>query len=119
MDQLVRTTIYYYTTENGGNPSKKFIESLNVKQQRKITRILAYLEEYGLITAIPHVKKLTGTPLWEIRILGQDNIRIFYASVLTDSILILHGFIKKSEATPRKEIDISLNRLKDWGNRNF
>lgn len=62
MDQLIRTTIYYYTTENGDNPSKQFIESLTIKQQRKVTRILAYIEEYGLITAIPHFKKLAGTP---------------------------------------------------------
>lgn len=114
-----KTTIYYYTTQTGDNPPKRFIESLTAKQKRKIARILAYIEEYGLITAIPHVKRLTGTPLWEIRILGQDNIRVFYATVLSNSILILHGFIKKSRQTPKKEIETSLNRLKDWASRNF
>lgn len=71
----MKTTIYYYTTQTGDNPPKQFIESLPAKQERKIARIIAYIEEYGLITAIPHVKRLTDTPLWEIRILGQDNIR--------------------------------------------
>lgn len=107
-------TVQYYISPSGENPVKKFIEFLAERQQRKIARILIYINEYGLITAIPHIRKLTGTPLWEIRILGQDNIRIFYASFLSDSILLLHGFIKKSQQTPRKEIETALNRLTDW-----
>lgn len=110
----MNVVIYYYTTFSGENPVKTFIESLLEKQQRKIARILSNIEEYGLIIAIPHVKKLSGTPLWEIRILGQDNIRVFYVTVLSDSILLLHGFIKKSQATPRKEIETALNRLSEW-----
>ena len=106
--------IIYYLTSSSENPVKKFIGSLSEKQQRKIARVLNYIEEYGLITAIPHVKKLTGTPLWEIRIVGQDNMRVFYARISSDSILLLHGFIKKSQITPRKEIETALNRLTDW-----
>ena len=110
------TKVIYYTTENGDIPTKKFIESLTAKQRRKIARVLNYIEEYGLLTAIPHVKKLSSTPLWEIRILGKDNIRVFYASVLEDAILLLHGFIKKSQQTPRKEIQTAVNRLTEWQN---
>lgn len=110
----MKTIIYYYTTLLGENPVRSFIGSLTEKQQRKIARILSNIEEYGLITAIPHIKKLTGTSLWEIRILGKDNIRVFYATVLADSILLLHGLIKKSQVTPKKEIETALDRLTDW-----
>ena len=109
-----KTIIYYYTTTSGDNPFDKFLDSLTEKQQRKIGRVLSYIEEYGLITAVPHVKKLTGTPLWEIRILGQDNIKVFYASTLKDTIVVLHGFAKKSQKTPLKELEIALARLQDW-----
>lgn len=108
------TKVIYYINTQGENFVKKFIESLEIKQQKKVTRIIAYIEEYGLVTAIPHIKKLTGNSLWEIRILGQDNIRVFYAAVLSDTILLVHGFIKKSQQTPQKEITIALHRLKDW-----
>lgn len=111
---MSKTTVLYYITSSGENPVKKFIEFLSERQQRKITRVLSYIEEYELITAIPHVKKLTGSPLWEIRILGQDNIRVLYASVHSGAILLLHGFVKKSQATSRKEIETALNRLADW-----
>lgn len=112
----MKTGIYYFTTFSGDNPVKEFIDSLSERQQRKIARILSNIEEYGLITVIPHVRKLSGSPLWEIRILGQDNMRVFYASVFKDSILLLHGFIKKSQTTPGKEIKIALDRLNKWLN---
>lgn len=66
------TKVLYYTTTNGENPARKFIESLQEKQQRKIVRVLTYIRLYGLVTAIPHTKKLAGAPLWEIRILGSS-----------------------------------------------
>ena len=37
-------------------------------------RIFQYPEKLGTTSAIPHLKKLQGTPLWEIRILGKDSI---------------------------------------------
>lgn len=108
------TKIIYYTTASAESPAKKFIESLTKKQQRKVSRVISYIEEYGLTTAIPHLKKLTGTPLWEMRILGKDNIRVFYAILVFNSILLLHGFIKKSQQTPQKEIKKAVDRLADW-----
>ncbi len=63
--------------------------------------------------AIPHIKKLTGTPLWEIRILGEDSIRILYVTKQEKKIILLHAFVKKTDQTPKKEIDISLARLSE------
>lgn len=108
------TKVIYYTTSSGDNPFDKFLNSLAEHQQRKILRIIANIVTYGLTAVIPHIKKLTGTPLWEIRILGQDNIRVFYATLVEDSILILHGFSKKSQKTPSKEIKTAVDRLEDW-----
>ncbi len=87
-----------------------WIDSLNPKQKAKIFRIFSNLEEYGLSSIQPHIRKITHTPLWEIRILGQDNIRIIYATVIDNDIIILHAFFKKSQKTPSKEIEIALNR---------
>lgn len=111
------TKILYYTTDSKENPVDEFINSLNERQQNKIIRILFNIRDYGLVTAIPHVKKLSGTPLWEIRILGQDNIRVLYVSMELDKVVLLHGFIKKKQKAPLKEITIALNRYKDWISR--
>ena len=72
---------------------------------------------YGLTSIIPHTKKLKGSPLWEIRIRGKDNIRILYVVHTENSIVVFHGFVKKTQKTSQKEIDIALERYKDWNKR--
>ena len=67
-----------------------------------------------MISILPHVKKLAGTSLWEIRILGQDNIRVIYAIIQNDQVLLLHGFVKKKKKTPIKDLSIAQARYKDW-----
>ena len=109
--------VVYYITPSGRNPVKEFLESITKKHKAKVFRIFQVLKEYGLSSIIPHVKKLTGTPLWEIRIMGQDNIRIIYAAIQKDSILVLHGFSKKTQKTPLREIETALKRHTDWKQR--
>jgi phage-related protein len=70
------------------------------------------VQEYGLQGIISHIKKLTGTPLWEIRILGGDNVRILFVTQLAKQIILLHAFVKKTNKTPAKEIGIALKRLR-------
>ena len=103
---------YYFNDYKKISPPKVFINSLSKKQKAKIFRIFLNIETYGLSSIQPHIKKLTGTPLWEIRILGQDSIRIIYTLKYKDIILILHAFIKKSQKTPEKEINTALKILK-------
>lgn len=109
--------VIYYISSTGENPVKDFLESLSKKQKAKIFRIFICIEMYGLQSILPHVKKLTGTSLWEIRILGQDNIRVLYITVERDVILALHAFIKKKQKTPAKDLEIALSRHKNWFDR--
>lgn len=106
--------IIYYISANGENPVKKFLDNYP-KAKLKALRILSHIEEFGLSYAIPHIKKLAGTPLWEIRILGRDSVRILYVVKHGKQILLLHAFIKKSNKTPSKEIDVGLARLPETG----
>ena len=107
-------TVYYYISSSGENPVKDFLDSLNGKQRAKVFRIFEVYEEYGLNSIMLHTKKITATPFWEIRILGKDNIRIIYLMVTKENILALHGFVKKSQKTPQKELKTALERYKDW-----
>ncbi len=104
--------VIYYISSSGANPVKQFLDD-NLKAKVKALRIFSNIVEYGLLSVIPHIKKLTGTPLWEIRILGADSIRILYVTREAKQVFLLHGFIKKTNKTPSKEISIALMRLKD------
>lgn len=106
--------VYYYIAPSGDNPVSDFLDSLNERQQAKILRMIQYIKEYGLSSILPHTRKLTGIPLWEIRILGKDNIRVLYAIPIQNFVLILHGFIKKSQKTPGKKIQTALARYGHW-----
>jgi len=73
-----------------------------------------HVEEYGLHAIISHVKKLSGTPIWEIRIMGGENVRILFVTEVAKQVVLLHAFYKKKQKTPTKEITTALNRLKDY-----
>ncbi|MEK6860766.1 MAG: type II toxin-antitoxin system RelE/ParE family toxin [Nanoarchaeota archaeon] len=104
--------IIYYISTAGNSPVKEFLDD-NLKAKVKALRIFSNIEEYGLSSVIPHIKKLTGTPLWEIRILGEDSVRILYVTWEGKQILLLHAFVKKTDKTPLKEINVALNRLNE------
>lgn len=109
-----KTKVEYYVSNSGENPFDDFLNSLLSSQQSKILRVLVHLEIYGLPQVIPHIKKLTNSPFWEIRILGKDNIRVIFIVSTKNLIVILHGFIKKTRKTPPREINIAYSRYREW-----
>ena len=106
--------IELYENARGEKPVEEFFDSLDKKANFKITHAIELLETFGIEGGYPHVKKLTGTNLWEYRILGSDSIRIFYVSMTGKIFLILHGFKKKKQKTPTKEIKIAEERLEEY-----
>ena len=115
MDQ--RWRIKVYESPNGDKPVEDFVKSLNERVQIKVSNTLDHLEEFGTKLGYPHFKKLTGSTLWELRIIGADSIRIFYVTVTGKVFLLLHGFKKKSQKAPRQEIIIAQKRLHEYQSR--
>lgn len=105
---------YYIPSPGRLSPLVPFIEGLSEKSQSKLSYVFSLIKEFGTKVGLPHIKKLQGTPLWELRILGQDSVRIFYVIVERQNFLLLHGFVKKKTKTPRKEIETALSRLKEY-----
>lgn len=61
---MSQCTIIFYTSSNGQKPVEAFFEK-NLSVKTKTLRILSNIKEYGLSSAIPHIKKLADTPFWE------------------------------------------------------
>lgn len=114
---MIRWNIEYYSTSSGTEPIQEFIDNLEEIQKSKVYNSLELLAEFGPMLRMPHTKKVIGTPLWELRVLGQASTRFFYVAIAQQTFLILHGFKKKKQKTPKKEIDIALVRLKDYKSR--
>lgn len=60
---------------------------------------------------MPHSKML-GSGLYELRIRGREEIRIFYCFKANKIIFLLHAFKKKAQQTPKREIELALQRVK-------
>lgn len=92
---------------------EKFIDEQPPKVQAKIARAIDLLETFGLRLTEPHLKKMASVNLWELRIIFASNIyRIFLCSG-KNKLILLHGFCKKSQKTPSKEINLALKRMKE------
>jgi len=111
MSSKYRNKVVYYTSIQGDNPVKDFIDSLPNQQKIKIFNVFRIYQESGLMGIMPHTKHLAGSVLWEIKI---DKNRILYVAQTKFSILVLHGFPKKKQKTPPKEIKTAYVRLKIW-----
>ncbi len=101
-----------YTSSNGKAVVKKILDDSSKQYRSKILKAIAALKEFGISRDIPNLRKLIGTKLWEYRILGNDNIRIILVSIINGQIMILNIFVKKSQKTPIKELNVAISRYK-------
>ena len=92
------------------HPVKEFLNDLNPSLRAKVDRHLDLLKNNPTRLRMPFSKKIR-TDLFELRILGNTNVRIFYSYYL-DNTILLHAFIKKTHKLPGKELKLALRRLK-------
>jgi phage-related protein len=81
-----------------------------------VARFIRYAERmelFGPDLGMPHTRAMGGG-LFELRIKAAEGIaRVFYCTVVDRRIVFLHQFVKKSEKTPPKELEIARRRMKD------
>jgi phage-related protein len=66
----------------------------------------------------PHTKAMGGG-LFELRLKGAEGIaRVFYCTLIGKRIVMLHSFVKKSQRTPKHELELAQSRLKEIKNEN-
>jgi phage-related protein len=107
-------TVEYYKDAEGNEPAATFIDALPDKTIVKVFRIIKLLREYGILLKEPYTKQIKGK-IRELRIKdSQGAIRILYFTHTGKRFILLHGFIKKTEKTPEREIEIAEKRMNDF-----
>lgn len=106
--------VHYFTRANGRSPVREFISSFNTRIQSKIIHVVDLIQRYDIASASNYTRKLVGTPLWEIRIVGKTSVRLLYAIQDKDVVVILHGFVKKTQKTPLRELRKALHVLDEY-----
>lgn len=111
--------ILFYDDKNGHSEIVEYIMELRTKsvisktERINFNKIVAYidmLEEYGTRIGEPVTKHLDGE-IWELRPLKN---RFLYAYVENDTFVILHHFVKKTQKTPKREIEKAKRNLQDY-----
>ena len=97
--------VIFYETENGEEPAKEFLMSLDDKMRAKIMRTISRLERNGTELREPFSKHLENG-IFELRASFSSNIsRVLYFFLTGHTVILTNGFIKKTQKTPRSEIE--------------
>ncbi|AJI47152.1 MULTISPECIES: type II toxin-antitoxin system RelE/ParE family toxin [Francisella] len=89
------------------------ILSLPPKLQAKMLRLFELVELHGAQLGKPHTDSL-GKGLFELRAKAQEGIaRSIYCYMKGKKVIILHVFIKKTQKTPKKDLDIAEQRMRE------
>jgi phage-related protein len=107
----VRWTVTYYSEQ-----VQQEVLSMPRGILARYLRYVELMEKHGIDLRSPHSEPMAGG-LFELRPKAAEGIgRVFYCTVKGSTIVILHSFVKKSMKTPKRELDIARQRLKEVKN---
>jgi phage-related protein len=94
------------------------LEALPVDMKARFRRIVELIQTYALEEVNePHVRHLEG-PLWEMRMKGRDGTsRAIYVTARGRRVVVVRVFAKKTQKTPRRELDLARERTKEVDSR--
>ncbi len=108
--------LFFYKTSSNREIVLEFINSSPYIELTKIHNDLDLLGELGLkLLVTPLVKKIYSNPrIYELRVKSRREIRLLFSFYRPNRIVFLHGFIKKTNKTPIKELRIAIKRSKEF-----
>ncbi len=113
MATTFKLQVVFYKSESGNEPVREWLKKLD-KEARKIIGEDIKTVQFGWPLGMPLVRKMEKG-LWEVRIQLDNRIaRILFTSY-QGVMVLLHGFIKKSQKTPSNDLKIAKQRMQALG----
>lgn len=106
--------VVFFRTAGGSEPAREWMRSLD-RADRLVVGTDLKTVQFGFPIGMPVCRSLKEGGLWEVRSTlpsGREARVVFF--VAASRIVVLHGFIKKRQATPRREIEIALARRSEY-----
>lgn len=107
--------VLFYSTAAGKGVVKEWLKAFD-KPDRAILGEDLMTVQFGFPMGLPLCRSL-GQGLWEVRssLTGNREARmIFYHDSEAEALVVLHGFLKKTQNAPKAEIDIALKRKREF-----
>lgn len=112
MNSLKKLPAAFYATHSGKEPVREWLLSLDEADRRVVGLDIA-TAEFGWPVGMPLCRSL-GNGLWEIRSnISAKRIARMVFTVVGEQMVLLHGFVKKTQKTPRADLDLALKRKKE------
>ncbi len=102
--------VRFYRTDNGTEPVRDWLRELPAIDRKSIGEDIKTVQ-YGWPLGMPLVRKM-DKDLWEVRIHLQARIARVLFTVQDGIIVLLHGFIKKTQVTPKSELQLAKTRMR-------
>jgi phage-related protein len=110
--------VVFFKTAAGNQPVRDFLTARSEQDRKEIGVDIAVVQrEFPL--GLPLVKKMNDN-VWEIRshIHIPDGICRTFFTVHKNTMILLHSFVKKTQKTPKKELDMANKRLQEFRSEN-
>jgi len=103
---------YYYQASSGRCPVEEFVDSLSEPSCRQYFSKVDLLETFGQQLPTPHAKKIESREkIYELRFNDRAGaVRVLYFFFDGNNIIFTNAFVKKTQKTPRKEIETAIKR---------
>lgn len=106
-------TVNFFLTESGKEPVREWLKDMEKEDKKQIGEDIM-LVQFRWPLGMPLVRKME-TDLWEVRSkLSNGNISRVFFTIKSGVMTLLHGIIKKSQKTPKKDIDLARLRKNMW-----
>ncbi len=103
--------VVFYRTGSGHEPVREWLVSLSKKEKKTIGEDILTVQ-FGWPLGMPLVEKLESG-LWEVRSKLESKISRVLFTMTDENIVLLHGFIKKTQKTPKQDLDMARSRMKE------
>ena len=107
-----RVDAVFFRLESGSEPVREWLRSLPKDERKTIGEDIAYVQ-FKWPIGKPRVDHLRGA-VWEVRTSLTNRIARTLFAVEGRQMVLLHGFIKKTQQTPNEDIKLAEKRFKEW-----
>lgn len=104
--------VVFYRTESGKEPVREWLKQLLRDDKRQIGEDIK-TAQLGWPLGMPLIRKI-DKDLWEVRTRLADGVARVFFTVDGNYMILLHGFVKKSQKTPQYELKSALSRLGNY-----
>ena len=107
-----KITVAFFAVASGAEPVREWLKGLDKTERVRIGEDIQILE-YGWPLGMPVCRPL-GQGLYEVRTRLKDRIARVMFAIESSKMVLLHGFIKKSQTTPKDDLELARKRLKEY-----